>query len=60
MGPDGDGDPVVIDGDLAPGQADDVFDLLGQHQDEDGGEAVSGAELLAVDDPCQGAGLLGV
>jgi hypothetical protein len=60
-----DGDEVVGDGDVVAGESDDVFDLLAEDDDENGGRAVSGAQFAAVQvcwtaSSCSAADRLGV
>jgi hypothetical protein len=50
------GDGLVGDGDVVPGESDDVLDLLAEHDDQDGGGAVTRVQLFAVD--CRLHGLI--
>ena len=54
-----DGDEFVGDGDVVPRQPDDVFDVLSEHDDQDGGGAIAHGELSGVYHPLNNCVLLG-
>jgi hypothetical protein len=54
------GDDVVGDGDVVPGQLDDVFDALTEDDDQDGGRPVARGELVGVDHTLDGRVLFGL
>ena len=47
--PEPDGDDVAGDGDIVPGQLDDIFDVLAEDDDQDGGSSVARVEFVGVD-----------
>ena len=54
------GDDIVGDGDVVPGQLDDVFDVLTEDDDQDGGHPVARGELVGVDHTLDGRVLFGL